>query len=261
MEVQELEHVHAPLVLHPPDGFENLGGRQAELRRLAARLLPAPRPLRVELDAQANHRQVAAVVAPRDLQDVVKLVQLLDDDDDALAGARAEEGQLDELLVLEAVQDEQAVGRLLHRQRAVEFGLRAGFESEVVARALAQILFDDGAVLVDLHRIDAHVRALVLILAYGALEGALEFPDLRGDELREAQEHGGGDAAPPEVVYDLAHVRRARVVGLRRVDDQVAFAIDAEVTGPPVLDAVGFKRLFDGRGQLLALLPPSGSSC
>src|SRR5205823_6827742 len=104
VKVQELEHVYAPLVLHAAYGFENLCGRQSEFRGLAAGLLPAPRTLRVELDAQSHHRHVAAVVALRDLQDVVKLVQLLDDDDDALATARAEESQLDELLVLESVQ-------------------------------------------------------------------------------------------------------------------------------------------------------------
>src|SRR5947209_1591896 len=93
VEVQELEHVYAPLVLHPADGLKNLGRRQSELRRLAARLLPAPRTLRVELHAQAHHRQVALLVALGDLQDVIQLVQLLDDDDDALARTRAEESQ------------------------------------------------------------------------------------------------------------------------------------------------------------------------
>src|SRR2546423_112783 len=256
VEVQELEHVYAPLVLHAAYGLQNLGGGEAELRRLAAGLLPAPRPFRVELDAQPHHRHVAAAVALGDLQHVVEFVQLLDDDDDALPRTRAQEGQLDELLVLEAVQDEQAVRRLLHRERAVELGLRAGFQAEVVARALAQVLLDDRPVLVDLHRVDAHVCALVLVLAYRALEGALEFPNLRGDELGEAQEHGRGDAAPSEVGYDLAHVRRAVLVSLGRVYDEVAFAVDAEVPGPPVLYAVGLKRLFDGRGQRLALLPP-----
>lgn len=41
------------------------------------------------------------------------------------------------------------------------------------------------------------------------------------------------------------------------MDYEIAFAIDAEVSGPPVFYAVGLKCLFDGRGQLLALSPPS----
>src|SRR5215204_2681473 len=258
VEVQELEHVDAPRLLHAADGLQNLGRREPELRRLAARLLPPPRALRVELDAEAEHRQVAALEAVGHREHVVELVQLLDDDDDALAAARAEEGELDELLVLEAVQDEEALARLLHRERAVELGLRPGLEPEVVARALAEVLLDDRPVLVDLHRVDAHVRALVLVLADGVAEGALEFSDLPRDELREAQEHGRLDTAAAQVVDDLAHVGGAVLVGFRRVDDEVAFAIDAEVTGPPVLYAVGLKRLFDGRGQLLGLLPPCG---
>src|ERR1044071_3271360 len=63
VEVQELEHVHPACLLHPPDDFENLRGGEPELRRLAARLLPAPRALRVEFDAQADHRQVALLEA------------------------------------------------------------------------------------------------------------------------------------------------------------------------------------------------------
>ncbi len=78
--------------------------------------------------------------------------------------------------------------------------------SEVVARALAQVLLDDGPLLVDLHRVDAHVRALVLELAYGVAEGALELPDLRRDELREAQEYRRLYAAAREVVDDLFNV-------------------------------------------------------
>src|SRR5215207_3885807 len=258
VEVQELEHVHAPRLLHAADGLQNLGGRQPELRRLAAGLLPAPRALRVELDAEADHRQVAALEAVGHPEHVVQLVELLDDDDDPLARARAEEGQLDELLVLEAVEDEEAVARLLHRERDVKLGLRPGLEPEVVARALAQVLLDDRPVLVDLHRVDAHVRALVLVLADGVAEGPLEFSDLPRDELREAEQHRRLDAAAAQVVDDLAHVGGAVLVGFGRVDDEVAFAIDAEVTGPPVLYAVGLKRLFDGRGQLLGLLPPCG---
>ena len=57
-------------------------------------------------------------------------------------------------------------------------------------------------------------------------------------------------------VLPLSQVALPVTVAFGRVDDQVALAIDAEVPGPPVLYAVGLKRLFDGRGQLLAPLPP-----
>ncbi len=47
------------------------------------------------------------------------------------------------------------------RQRGVKLGFRACFEAEIVAGTFAQVFFDDGALLVHLHRVDAHVRALV----------------------------------------------------------------------------------------------------
>src|SRR5204862_3526890 len=95
-------------------------------------------------------------------------------------------------------------------------------------------------------------------LAYGVAESALEFAHLGGDELGEAQQHRRRDATAPQVVDDLFHVGRGFAVAFGRVDDQVALAIDAEVPGPPVLYAVGLKRLFYGRGQLpLCCLPLS----
>jgi len=70
-----------------------------------------------------------------------------------------------------------------------------GFKAEVVARAFTQVFFDDRALLVDLHRVNAHVRALVFVLAYGFAESALELAHLSGDKLGKTKEHGRADAA------------------------------------------------------------------
>ena len=105
--------------------------------------------------------------------------------------------------ILEAIQNQQAVRRLFERERRVEFGFRTGFESEVVARTFAQVFFDDGALLVHLHRVNTHVRALILKFANRAAERALKFSDLSGDQLRKPQQHGRADASFGEVVDDL----------------------------------------------------------
>src|SRR5215212_4685198 len=100
-----------------------------------------------------------------DVENVIELVEFLDYDHDFLSDFRARKRKLDKLLVLETVEHEQAVARLFERERGVELGFRARFQSEIVARAFAQVLFDDRALLVYLHRVNTHVRALILKLA------------------------------------------------------------------------------------------------
>ena len=146
------------------------------------------------------------------------------------------------------VQDEQAFRRLVERERGVQFRLRSGLKAEIVARAFAQVFFDDCALLVDLHRIDAHVRALVFVFADGLAESALKFSHLARNELGKAQKDGRGDAATLKVIYDLLQVRRVFIV-LRWMNDEIAFSVDIKVTGSPVFYAVGFQRLFNNRGQ------------
>ena len=100
-----------------------------------------------------------------DVENVIELVEFLDHDHDSLSDLRAGESELDELLILETVEDQQAVARLFERESGVELGFRTGFESEIVTRAFAQVFFNDGALLVYLHRVNTHVRALVFKLA------------------------------------------------------------------------------------------------
>ena len=79
-----------------------------------------------------------------DVEHVIELVEFLDHDHDFLSDPGAGEGQLDKLLVLKPVEDEQAVARLFERERGVELGFGARFESEVVAGTFAQVFLNHG---------------------------------------------------------------------------------------------------------------------
>jgi hypothetical protein len=96
---------------------------------------------------------------------VVELVEFLNNDHDPFADLGAGKSKFDKLFVLETVQNQQTVGRLFESERRVEFGLRSRFEAKVVARAFAQILLNHSPLLVDLHRVDAHMRTLVFKLS------------------------------------------------------------------------------------------------
>src|ERR1051326_2184125 len=184
-----------------------------------------------------------------DVEDVIQFVQLLDHDHDFLAHFRACKGELDELLILETVQHEQAVARLFERERGVEFGFRTGFEAEVVTRSFAKIFLNDRTLLVHLHRVNTHMRALVFKLPDRAAKRALKFSYLRGDQLRKAQQHGRGNASFGKVIDDLFEVRGARI-SLDGTDDKVSLAVYIKVASGPVFDSISFERLLDCRGQL-----------
>src|SRR6266478_82162 len=150
-----------------------------------------------------------------------------------LARLRAGKSQLNELLIFESIQDQQAVGRLLEGHRDVKLGFRSCFQAKVVTRSFAQVFFDDGALLIHLHRIDTHVRALILKFTNRFAESALKLAHLRSDQLWEAQQNGGRNPSTGEVFNDLFKVRRS-AIALSRADDQIAFAIYVKVTRAPV---------------------------
>src|ERR1043165_9983283 len=248
MEVKELQHVHAIGFLQTADHLQKLGSSQTKLRGLATGFFPATGAFRVELHAHAEHRQRAFVTLD-DVENVIQLVELLDHDHDPLSDSRTGKCQFDELFVLKAVEDEQAVARLFERERGVKLGFRTRFESEIVAGTFAEIFLDDATLLVHLHRVNTHVRALVLILANRAAKRALKFSYLSCDELRKAQQHGRGDTTFGKVVYDLSEVR-GTWISLDRANDKVSLAVNIKVASTPVFDSISFERLLDCRGQL-----------
>ena len=162
--MEQSQHVDAISFFQTIDHFQQLGRRQSELGRFAAGFFPAPGTLRIKFHSHTDDRHVA-FRGVGDAENVIQLAHFFDHDHDALAGFRARESHLDELFILETVEHQQAVRRLFERHCGVEFGFRSGLQAKVVPGSFAQIFFDDRALLVHFHRIDAHVRALVFVFA------------------------------------------------------------------------------------------------
>ena len=162
MEVQELEAVLHAVRLQLVEALPHFGDRQAELRAVAARRLPAAAAARGQLHAHADLRPHADLA--RVLEDQAELGVFLDDRDDAAAHLVGQHRHLDELGVLEPVADDRrVVGR--HRDDGEQLRLGAGLEAEVVRPAEVEHFLDDLPLLVHLDRIDAEVLAVVLSAA------------------------------------------------------------------------------------------------
>ena len=204
VEVQELEAVQQVVGAQEVDRLDHLARRQAELRAVAARRLPAPRPLGGQLDADADARAHADLLGG--LGDQRELGELLDDDEDRAPQLRRHQRGLDVLLVLVAVADDQRVLVVEHRHDRQQLRLGAGLEAVVVGPAELDDLLDDVAVLVDLDRVDAAVLALVAVLGDGVLEGLVQLDDAAAQDVGEADEQRQADSAPRDLVDQLLEV-------------------------------------------------------
>ena len=215
MAVHELQAVEHVARLEHVEQLEDLGDEQPELGLLAGRVAPAARALAEELHAHADARPHAVGVGV--LEDQAELVEVLDDRDDGAAELGRERHGLDVAVVLEAVADDQPVGRVLgHRHDGEQLGLGADLQAEAELLAVAVDLLDHQALLVHLDREHRGVAVLVVVL---------------GDRLRE----GGVQVLQPvrEDVGEAHHDRRRQIAGLEALDDleQIDLVCPAGVSG------------------------------
>src|SRR5262249_13957221 len=107
VEVEELEAIEQLPLAQGADRLDDFARREAELRAVAARLLPAAGAARRELHADAELRAHAGLLGAA--LDQLELARLLDDEDDRAAELRRQQRRLDVLLVLVAVADDDRI--------------------------------------------------------------------------------------------------------------------------------------------------------
>ncbi len=171
VKVEQLEAVLHAACLQFLQAAQNLADREAELRAIAPRRLPAAASAGGELDPHADRRPHAYLL--RVLENQVQLRVFLDDRDDVAADLLRQHGHLDELGILEAVADDRrlVVGERHHRQ---QFRLGARLEPEVVGPAELEDFLDDLALLIDLDGVDADISSRIFVLRDRALEGFVD---------------------------------------------------------------------------------------
>ena len=194
-EFQAVVHAH---FVERLQGLQQFGRVEAELGGVAAALLPLARARRGELDAYAEVGAHAEFL--RGAGNAYEFGHLFDDEEHALAHFLCQERKFYKVLVFVAVADNQAVAVHVRGQHGVQFGFAAGFEAEVVLLAVADNLFNHGAHLVYLNRVDDKVVGFVVVLLFGAVEAFCGLLDAVVKDIGEAQQDGRGDVARVEFV-------------------------------------------------------------
>src|SRR5207249_9829714 len=105
---------------------------------------------------------------------LLKLFQFCNNNDDRFTEFAAEERNANERGIFIAVADDQTFRILVHGERGDQFGLAAGFETEMKLLAGVDNLFDNFAQLVDLDREDAAILVAITELRHRSLKCAVD---------------------------------------------------------------------------------------
>ena len=244
-QLQAVEHVVRAKRLHQ---FQDLGDEQAELGLLAGRVAPAAGAFARELHAHADAR--AHLIFLGVLQHQRQLFEILDHRNDGAAELGGEDHRLDVAVVLEAVADDHALGRVFgdrhHRQ---QLGLGAGFEAEAEFLAVAIHFFDHQPLLVHLDREHGAVAVLVVVLGDRLRERLVQANQAMAQDVGEAHHDRRRQISRAQpfdhfIQIDLA-LRRAV-----RAHHHVAGGVDAEVALAPVRHLVEIERVLGVPGAV-----------
>ena len=100
---------------------------------------------------------------------------------------------------------------LVEGDRRIELGLAPDLEAVIVLLRLLQICLDHLPPLIDLHGEDGAMLATVLELLHRRPKRLVHLPDLRGEDLREAQENGELYSTCQKIIDDLLDVHLSRI--------------------------------------------------
>ena len=176
--------------------LDDLAGIEPENGALTAGFRPVAAGLGRELDADAENGFGMQLF--RAFDDQRQLVGHLHHQDAGETDLGGVEAEVDEFLVLVAVADQHRLLVAHHAHGGDQFGLGAGLQAVMVARAELGDLFHHLLLLIDLDRVSAHEGAGVAKFLHGGAEGLVETGDLGVEDVFDAQQYRHVKAAFPD---------------------------------------------------------------
>ena len=235
VEMHELQAVRQAGGLEHFARDEQVRGAQSELCVLPATQRPLSRAFRREPHADSDPRLRADL--SRHGENLRQLLELLDDENDALAEFRAEQRILDQTGILVSVADDERFRIVVNRERREKLRLAAGFEAKMKRLSRGNDLRHDFLELVHLDRKDAAIDALIFELLDRRRKRAVHRLDAMPEQIVKPQDHRKFQPLLLRVGDQFHQIdRRLRVLRWENLD--VAFFIDAEVIRAPTVNVV-----------------------
>ena len=207
-------------------------------------MAPTTRTRRAEIHAHADARTDLELLAQ--LHDQLEFGQVLDHRNDGAAQLGGQRGELDVAGFLEAVADDQALGRVAgHAQHRQQLGLAAHLQAEAQRRTVLADLLHHAALLVHLHGEHADVFALVVVLLDGGVERLVHVEQAALQQVAEVHQHGGAQATLTQALHHFHQVDLG-AGHLARAHHNVALGVGVEEALAPQTDVVQIDRVLNG---------------
>ncbi len=243
MTVNQLQTVEHVALFQHVEQLENLGDEQAELGLFTRGGAPTARTLTEQLypDADARPHLVGVGV----LEDEAELFKVLHHGNDGATEFGRERDRLDVAVVLEAIADDQPVGRVLrHRHHGEQLRLGADLQPETELLPVAVDLLHHEPLLVHLDREHGNVAVLVVVLRDGLCERPVYVLEAMRKDVGETDDHRSRQVTRLETFDHLEEVDDVRALCVGTHDD-VARVVHGEVALPPCVHIVEVERVLD----------------
>src|SRR5205823_1663030 len=239
VEMDQLEAIGQLAFLQVIKGLKHFRQGQTEFGAEPGAVLPPPRSPRRQFDPHSDQRLDVQLLRIAD--DRLQLAEFFDDRNDLLADLASQDGHLDEFVVFEAVADDRHLQPVGLSQDHQQLGFRSRLQAEVERTPEIEKLFDHVPLLVHFDRVNAAVRAFVVVLLNGQTKCLVDFADTMAEDVGEAKEDRQLNAAGLKLVDKLLQVDSLLGI-LGGVNRDVAGGVDAEVAFAPVLNPVILNR-------------------
>ncbi|CDF22979.1 unknown [Prevotella sp. CAG:617] len=241
MKVHQLETVAHAHFLEHFERLEQFAGIKAELRHVAAALLPLSGTGSGQLDADTQigaHAQLFGR-AGNDFE----LRQFFNHQEHAFPHFLSQQGQLNKILVLVAVADNQAVAVHVGSQDGMQLGLAARLKTEIVFFSVADDFLYHRAHLIDLDGVYNKVLPLEVILLGRLIEAGRGLFNPIVQDVGKTHQHRSRDVTLGQIRNQFLQVNAHIILARRYVN--MALFVDAEVIDTPSSDVVEFLRVFN----------------
>src|SRR5690349_17765209 len=245
VKMNQLETVCEVLRLEQGRGGKQFNGAQTELCIFSRAFRPFAGTFAEQAGTDANEGFDAKLA--RDADDLLKLLQLFHDHDHLLAQFDPHQRHADEVRVLVAVADDQAVRIGLEGESGKQLRLAANFQSKIVGLAGVEDFLHHLAKLIDFDWEDAAVASLIVEFGDGVAKGLVDGLDAMPENVLEADEQRQFEPACPGLFDDIVQIHRGAGFLLGRGNDVPGF-VDVEIFRAPAVDVVKTARRLDVPG-------------
>ena len=208
---------------------------QAELRILSPAQRPLARALRHQPHTHSDPRLYAHFAG--DGEDLGEFLQLLHDEDHALAEPRAEQRILDELAVFISVANDERFRVPMNRHRGKKLRLAARLDAKMERLTRQHDLLHHFLELVHFDRENPAIHIVVFELLDRRAKRLIDRLHAMLEQVLKPQHHREAKPLRLRLRDEVHDVDRRRSIQ-RRKDLHVARFVDAEVPGSPTVDVI-----------------------